>query len=810
MAEEDAGVLSECRAIEQEFLSTADAESAHRKLAVAADRAVAAAFQATLGPAFPSAAVFAVGEFGRAELVPRSGADILILLDAPADSKAWNGALADFHRSLSQAGLEPAAVVRTLPECLDAGDANLDFTTKLMDRSFLAGDDIVRSALEARWPAFLARHASRISQRLCRIARARHVAWQDTFRHLRPDLMESPGGILDLRALDWLSQLYPERPESGVAFQEAARLFRLLRFFLRCRGGRDLLDDEAQEYLAALPAPRRSRAEWMREYYLHARTVARAARRALDASEKSESSLLDNFRDYRARLSNDEFTVSRERLLLRHPRLDTDPAMAFRMIEYVARHGIPPAPETERRLESAAPAVAAWLRGQRPMWPLLRTILGLPSAALALRVLIDAGLMTAVIPEWARIEDLPALDPDRKFTVDEHALFTLEALAALRAGGDGVQRRFADLAGALDNPALVACALALHDLEIAEPEGDLPRQALDRLQLPDPDRADVQFLIDNHRELRAAAAGRDLDDSAVARHLAERIGTVERLTMLAVMSCADLCALNLDASALAWRIDQLWRAYEVTRRELTRELETHRIADAPADLPGLAEFVKGFPARYLRSRSAADLAAHIELFELSRPTGAAARLEPAEGGYKITVVARDRPYLFASFAGAVSSFGLNILKAEAYANTRGIILDTFAFADPQRILQLNPPETERLTDLIRRVAVGKIDAQRLMRGRTVPATRKRSAPPEVRFDSEACDAATLVEIRADDRPGLLYSLAMAFSTSNCNIDVVLIDTQRHRAIDVFYVAYEGHKLTPEIQTRIEEKLLSAC
>ena len=132
------------------------------------------------------------------------------------------------------------------------------------------------------------------------------------------------------------------------------------------------------------------------------------------------------------------------------------------------------------------------------------------------------------------------------------------------------------------------------------------------------------------------------------------------------------------------------------------------------------------------------------------------------------------------------------------------------FADPRRLLQLNPSEVERLRDLVHRVALGKTDAQRLMRGAALPDPRKRAVAPEVRFDSTACDTATLVEIVTDDRPGLLYSLATVFSTNACNIDVVLIDTKGRRAIDVFYVAYAGRKLSDDMESRLREKLLAAC
>jgi [protein-PII] uridylyltransferase len=181
-----------------------------------------------------------------------------------------------------------------------------------------------------------------------------------------------------------------------------------------------------------------------------------------------------------------------------------------------------------------------------------------------------------------------------------------------------------------------------------------------------------------------------------------------------------------------------------------------------------------------------------------------------EAAYRLTVVARDKPSLFASFAGAISSFGMDILKAEAFSNAAGIILDTFVFGDTRRMLQQNPSEADRLIDLIQRIALGKTDANRLMRGRALPDAGKRAPASQVQFDSEACPGATLVEIETEDRPGLLYNLATVFSSNSCNIDVVLVDTKGHRAIDVFYVAQGGQKLSPDMQARLKEKLLAAC
>ncbi len=93
----------------------------------------------------------------------------------------------------------------------------------------------------------------------------------------------------------------------------------------------------------------------MREYFRNARVIYNEARRALDLNERGESSLATQFRDWRSRLSNSEFTVSNERIYLRSPaQLTSDPAIILRLLEFVARHGIPLAAETERRVEQAA------------------------------------------------------------------------------------------------------------------------------------------------------------------------------------------------------------------------------------------------------------------------------------------------------------------------------------------------------------------------------------------------------------------------------------------------------------------------
>jgi [protein-PII] uridylyltransferase len=809
------------REIEREFFKTGNAASVQTGLSDSIDAIAIETYRASIEPVLPQGAVMlAAGGYGRRESFPYAAVDILVLLEGESPWISLREPLAECVRLLWDAGLRLNHTVRTLPECLEFREQNIDFTINLLDLRFLAGDAALHARFAGKWPAFLEKHGAKLSQHLIQLTRVRHARYQNTLHHREPDIKECPGGLRDLHLVGSLSHLGPERVQPSLDLADAGTFLSSVRCFLHYQAAsdRNLLDIESQEKLLAQPFTRAtSTTEWMREYFQRSWVVFNAARRALDSFEKTQGSLAGNLRDWRSRLSNSEFTVSREHVLLRSPaQIDGDPAVVLRLLEFIGRHGIRPAPDTERRLETARSVFAAYCGQPRPMWGTIESILSLPHAALAIRALQYTGLLTALFPEMASIADLVQPASEGRYTADEKTLMALERATELRSTADPGRQRFSQLSSELENRAVLAFALLFHNTGQGSASGGpvessiaLARQAMERIRVPAEEQRDVDFLIEHQLDLAEVMSGRDVDDPATARHLAERVGTIERLKLLTILTYSGLAAMSLDAMT-PWRLERLWRVYEVTQHELTRELETDRIQEVPGSVPGRPAFLKGFPVRYLRAHLASDIEEHLRLYEESRPTGVAVQLDRIEGAYRLTVIARDMPALFASFAGAISSFGLDILKAEAFSNARGIILDTFVFADPQRTLELNPPESERLLDLIRRVALGKTDGQRLLRDRAQADPKRRGAPPLVHFDSDACETATLVEIVAEDRPGLLYNLATVFSSTACNIDVVLIDTKGHRAIDVFYVAHDGQKLSPELQAALKEKLLAVC
>jgi [protein-PII] uridylyltransferase len=787
------------------------------------DKAISDAAAHSLTPrlAFPFT-ICAVGGYGRSELFPYSDIDLLILADSEDDLPLMKDPLSDFLRVVWDAGLRASQSVRTVAECCRLHEQNIELHISLLDLRFVYGNAELFQKLAGALPAFYRKQEDRLIRELADMALKRHAKFNHTVYHLEPNIKEAPGGFRDIHLVHWLALLAQEKGRIREALEgiEGARHFlTAVRCFLHHETKRDnnLLSFELQDRITAfwMVAPAEP-AEWMRLYYRHARQIYQAALHALEFAETKDPSLARQFRDWRGRLSSSEFTVAHERIFLRNPASTLGSAESvLGLFTFSARHGIPLSWDTQRRLSNDA-GVGARFQSEPPRWPAWREFFSQPHVALALRQMQETGILTAAIPHWKAIECLVVRDFYHRYTVDEHSIVAVEVIDQLGSKADA-PLRFRNLLLAEEDRATLRLALLLHDVGKGTLPGNHVQGSLqaaadvyERLGTPQANREIINFLILHHLDLSSVMTGRDLEDPATGRFLSAQIPTQEDLRRLALLTYADISAVNPTAMT-PWRLEQLWRAYSTGLEQLTRELIANRIDaadDAAGEAPEIAHFLQGFPTRYLRTHSAAQVRRHFELDQTRKRDGVAVSITQDSGAFLLTVLASDQAGLFAKLCGALASRGMNILKVEASSNSHGCVLDLIRFSDPMRNLELNPDEVRRLewtVECVLRDSLKVADLIKQRRSQPRPSAGAKIMP-SVHFNNEASDECTLIDFVGEDRPGLLYDLTSAISEAGCNIDLVLVDTEAHKAIDVFYITQEGGKLSEGVADKLAEEL----
>ncbi len=793
----------------------------------------------------------AIGGYGRRMLFPHSDVDLLFLHDNTGIEKELKDKTRRFSQEFWDLKLRLSPQNRTFAECDRVDPENLEFTIAILDCRYLAGDrGLYKRLHESVVPRLIMREGQMIVQRLAELTQERHAKYAHTVYHLEPNIKDGPGGLRDCNVVHWLSLVsaveklrnWPSQdslisPSVREQYDSALDFLVSVRSFLHFRQGREenQLSWEAQAEAAAKSigvegGSAKTAEDWMRIFFQQARSIHRVATQLLEEIPASRSSLYREFQNWRSRLSNSNFSVVNGFILLQQPGAAKNPELLLSMFEFMAEHGLKLGTSTEHRIEQAFATLSSHAPKGAKLWAQLRDVLVQPHAADALRAMHHLKLLNLFMPELAAIDSLVVRDYYHRFTVDEHSFRAIESLHRLRKPQSEWEKRFSEIFAELEQPELLFLALLLHDVGKGLPGTDHvaaslaeAEKCLARLNVGAADSEVVTFLIASHLDI-SAALRRDIFDPATIHAFAEKMGTPERLKMLCLMTYADIRSVNPDALT-PWKADNIWQLYIAASNHLNRSIDQETVhagahdetlmrlrALAPKQSKKLNAFVEGLPQRYLKTYAPEALLQHLQMANALGDDPVQIDLKRGRHWFEMTVVTADRPGLFSKIAGALAAWGMNIIKANAFSDQAAVVVDTFYFTDRFRTLELNLPEWERFKRSISAVLMGETDLDRMMRDRL---RREKAAPVKVKvdtrieFDDASSHHSTIVQIIAQDRPGLLHRISSVFAYHQCNIDIALIDTEGQMAIDVFYLTSAGAKLSPKQQAEIREALAEA-
>ena len=748
---------------------------------------------------FPPLALIALGGYGRAELNPQSDLDIMFLhagqvvaysTALPYLSKLMDGIL----YPLWDLGFKVGHSVRTIAECVQVANKDMQAKTSLLEARLVTGDDklfdkfqktIVAKCVEGYEDEYI---AARMQDQAARRAKFGNSATMQ-----EPNIKNGCGGLRDFQNLHWMvfvkyqTRSLAEMEQRGfMAAAERKQIEAAYDFLLRARNELhyqtnrpvDVLTRNLQPAVAwhlgyTDRSPRRRLENFMRDLYTHSRNIYLITRTLEDRLALApRSSRMPSLRKLISvpfrqpvqevvdgfRFSNGQVHSGNSRVFKEQSR------RLMRVFLHAQQRDLKLHPDLAQLMRGELSLVnRSFLKDEHVRETFLQILNQRGNVARILRGMHEVGLLGKYLPEFGKLTCLVQHEFYHQYAADEHTLMCVEHLDRIWGAANAPLNKYAEVFQALERPFILYLALLLHDAGKAveggrheEIGGQLAVNVARRLELDGATAHSLRLLIEQHLTMVQVSQRRDLEDPAVVRTFANQVQSAENLRMLTLLTLADSRATS-DKLWNEFKDSLLWELYskalkvllggtdfiraEERQRELLKE-EVGSVVPKSISEEEIEAHFATLPPRYFQIHEAKDVAidlAQAHRFMHHQIAEEDKALEPIvywhnepDRGYTVVKICTwDRAGLFSKLAGSFAAAGINILSAQVFSRQDGIVLDTFFVTDARTGKLVNREERELFEGILGQALTGdKIDFT------TVIARRKSPRPAYQSLEGE--------------------------------------------------------------------------
>jgi [protein-PII] uridylyltransferase len=826
------------------FKAASNVDTSMHALARAADDALRRAWLACEMPA--SLALAAVGGYGRGELAPYSDIDILVLLpDAPPPELE-----ARIERFIGMAwdlGLELGSSVRTIGQCIEEAGNDITVRTSLLEARRIVGSTALFERFALRFLETL--DARAFFQAKVLEMRQRHAKYQDSPYSLEPNIKESPGGLRDLQQILWIARAaglgssWRELDERGLITAREARELRRNESFLKTLRARlhviagrrqdvlvfDLQTATAESFGYEATQTRRASEQLMRRYYWAAKAVTQLA-----------TILIQNIEAQLFPMTSGITRVLSERFVEKQGMIEIASDDVFErtptaILEAFLLYGTTPgvkglSARTLRALYNARDIMdACWRRdpvNRRQFLEILKQPQGITHA---LRLMNQTSVLGRYLLNFRRIVGQMQHDLYHVYTVDQHILMVLRNVRRFALAEHAHEYPFcSQLMANFERPWVLYVAALFHD--IAKGRGgdhstlgmaDARRFCREHGIAGD-DGALVVWLVQHHLTMSQVAQKQDTSDPEVIKQFAGLVGDERRLTALYLLTVADI----RGTSPKVWNtwkgklLEDLYRttlavlggarpdAHSELKSRQEEALSLLRLETVPENAHrGLWEQLD---VGYFLRHDAADIAWQTRVLHrhvYAEAPIVRARPSPIGEALQVLVYVRDRSDLFAGICAYFDRNGLSVLDARISTTRHGYALDNFIVAHTEDDVHYRD-----IANLVEQQLAARLSADAPLpepsKGRLSRLSRTFPITPRVDLRADERGQYYILSVSANDRPGLLYSIARVLADHQVDVHAARINTLGERVEDVFLL--DGRGLSDNrLQIQVETELLRA-